>query len=164
MKIAKHNSGFIIGAISTGISISLTATYIVPIISVSFGVIFETIAAGIVSNDPYSNVGLLTIKLLSVIFLFTLILCILSVINMAEKFGYITQRRIIGIMAIMFFIIHSLGFYIYWGVALHFESDGQLMFGALISFPISSFTFVLIGLLIDFAKNRALKKYIGPVV
>ncbi len=163
MKIAKHNSGLIIGAIFTGISLCLTITYIVPIISVFPGFIFETIAASFVSNEPYSNVGKLTIKLLSVIFLLTLILCMLSVINKTEKFGQISQRRIIGIMAILYFIVHCLGYYLYWGIALHFESDGQLIFASLISFPISSFAFVLIGLLIDFVKNKALTKYVRPI-
>lgn len=163
MKIAKQNSGLVIGAISTAISLGLTVTFIVPIISVMFGVIFETIAAGIVNNEPYSNVGKLTIKFLSVIFVFTLILSILSITNKIEKFGYVTQRRIISIMVIMYFIVHSLGFYIYLGVALQFESDGQLMFGAMVSFPISSLSFIFIGLLIDFAKNKALTKFIAPV-
>jgi len=162
MKLAKNNSGLMIGAIFTGASLCLTMTYIVPLISVSPGFIFESIAAGLVSNEPYSNVGRLTIKLLSVVFLLTLILCMLSIINKTEKSGQISQRRIIGIMAILYFIVHSLGFYLYWGIALHFESDGQLIFSSLISFPISSFAFILIGLLIDFVKNKALTRYVRP--
>ena len=160
MKIAKHNSGLIIGTIFTGVSLLSTATFIMPIISVVPGSIIESLASGIVSNDPYSNVGKLTIKILSVIFVFTLILCIVSIVNKIEKSGQVFQRQIVLIMLLMYFIVHSLGFYIYWGLVLHFESDGQLIFAAVISYPFSSFAFVLIGLLIDFVKNKALTKYI----
>ena len=64
MKISKTKSGVIIGTIFTVVSLVLTVTFIVPIISVFPGMIFETIAENLIDNDPYSNVGKLTILLL----------------------------------------------------------------------------------------------------
>lgn len=160
MKISKTNSGLIIGVLFTVGSLLLTATFIVPIISVVPGMLFETIAQNCINNDPYSNVGKLTILLLTLTFFLTLILCLISINNKANKGEEISKGRIIAILSLMFFIVHSLGFYIYWGVSLDFNSDGQLIFGAIISYPISSFMFVFIGLLIDFVKNKKLSSSI----
>jgi len=156
MKIGKSNSGLIIGAIFTGVSLLLTVTFIVPIISVSPGIIFEAIAKKLINNEPYSNVGKLTILLLGLIFLLTLILCLMWIRKTVTKGEQISKGRIIGVMLLIYFIVHPLLFYIYWGVALNFRSDGQLIFRAIKSFPISSFVFVLIGLSIDKVKNKGL--------
>ncbi len=157
MKISKEKSGLIIGTIFTGVSLLLTVTFIVPIISVFPGMIFETIAENFISNNLYSNVGKLTILLLSVTFILTLILSLLALKNKIKRGEEISNRRIVGVLSLFYFIVHSLGFYTYWGVYLDFVSDGQLIFGAVISFPISSFSFVLIGLMIDFVKKSNLK-------
>lgn len=157
MKISKTKSGVIIGTIFTVASLVLTVTFIVPIISVFPGMIFETIAENLIDNDPYSNVGKLTILLLTITFISTLIFCLLSIKKKTKKGEDISNRRIITIMSLMYFIVHSLGFYIYWGVSLDFRSDGQLIFGAVISYPISSFVFIFIGLLIDTVKNSKLQ-------
>ncbi len=60
-------------------------------------------------------------------------------------------------MSLLFFIVHSLGFYIYWGAELGFKSDGQLAFGVINSFPTSSWAFIIIGLTIDIIKNFRFK-------
>ncbi len=155
MKIAKSNSGLVIGAVFTAVSLLLTLTFFVPIISVLPGLIFETIAKNIVNNNPYSNVGKLTILLLSIIFIAALVFSLIWIRKTVIKQGQISKGNIIVIMLIMYFIIHSLGFYIYWGLALNFRSDGQLIFAAVVSVPISSFAFIFIGLLIDKVKNKA---------
>jgi hypothetical protein len=156
MKLSKTNRGLTIGALFTAGSLLLTATFVVPMISVLPGMLFEAIAENCINNDPYSNVGKLTILLLVIAFLMTLILSLLSIKNKASKGEEISNGRIIGILSLMYFLVHSLGFYIYWGVFLDFRSDGQLIFGAIISYPISSFIFVFIGLLIDLVKNKKL--------
>ena len=160
MKISKTKSGLIIGAIFTIGSLLLTATFVVPIISVLPGMLFETIAENCINNDPYSNVGKLTILLLTITFILALFVCLFSIKRKTNKGENISNRRIIAILSLMYFIVHSLGFYIYWGVSLGFRSDGQLIFGAVISYPISSFVFIFIGLLIDLIKNRNLKKVV----
>jgi hypothetical protein len=142
MKLSKNKSGFIIGLIFTVASLLLTATFIVPIISVFPGMLFETIAEKCINNDPYSNVGKLTILLLTITFISTLLFFLYTLKNKSNNGEEISNKRIIAIMSLLYFIVHSLGFYIYWGVSLNFRSDGQLIFGAILSYPISSFVFV----------------------
>ena len=163
MKIAKSKSGVTIGALFTVVSFILTWTFIVPIISVLPGMLFESIAERLVDNEPYSNVGKTTILLLAILFLLTLFLSLVWIRNEIVKHGSILTSQINLIMCLLFFIAHSLGFYIYWGVALDFRSDGQLIFGAVISYPISSFSFVFIGILIDLVKNRIMPKSIPSI-
>jgi hypothetical protein len=59
-------------------------------------------------------------------------------------------------MSPLYFIVHALGFYIYWGMSLEFRGDGQLIFAAVDSFPISSWAFIPMGLIIDWVKNVTL--------
>ena len=121
MKISKEKSGLIIGLIFTGISLLLTVTFIVPIISVFPGMIFEIIAENLINNNPYSNVGKMTILLLSVTFIWALTFCLLALKNKTKKGEEISNRRIVGILSLFYFIVHSLGFYIYWGVCLDLD-------------------------------------------
>lgn len=155
MTDTKNYSGLLVGTIFTIISLLLTITFIVPIISILPGVLFESISKALVSNEPYSKVGKLTILFLAMTLLFALIMLFLDVKRKILSYGSVTRKRIAMWMFIFYFLVHSLGFYIYWGLELDFRSDGQLIFGAVKSFPASSFAFLLIGLLIDLAKNRA---------
>lgn len=149
------NNGLIVGTIFTVCSFLLTFTFVVPIISVLPGVFFETISKAIVSNDPYSNVGKLTILLLTVLLLLAIILTIVYTRKRTPANETLSKGRLTLIMFAFYFIVHPLGFYIYWGLNLNFRSDGQLIFAAVDSFPISSFAFVLLGLLIDWIRNTA---------
>ena len=151
MKINQQYNGTIIGGIFTVGSLLLTLTFIVPIFSVLPGALIESIMSSIVNNEPYSNVGKATIATLVIILIFSIIVILIKSKKTEFKNGHI-----IGIMAIEYFIIHSLGFYIYWATSLNFRGDGQLIFGAVTSFPASSFGFVTLGILIDSVKNKTL--------
>jgi hypothetical protein len=147
--------GLKVGAIFTTCSLLLTPTFIVPFLSILPGVAFEILSAAIVSNAPYSNVGKMTIVLLSLI-LIVLLFFVFRRIKKQALIGYqMSGVGLAGVMTLLYLIIHPLVFYIYWGVALDFRSDGQLMFASVDSFPLSSFSFVLIGGVIDWIKNRA---------
>jgi DMSO/TMAO reductase YedYZ heme-binding membrane subunit len=154
MKFSKTNRGVTIGALFTVGSLLLTATFVAPMLSVLPGMLFEAIAEKCINNDPYSNVGKLTILLLAITFVLTLVLCLISIKNKTSKGEEISKGRIIAILSFMYFLAHSLGFYIYWGTFLDFRSDGQLIFSTMISYPMSSFIFVFIGLLIDLVKKK----------
>lgn len=153
MKIAKKKTGLLIGAIFTGASLLMTGTYIVPIISVLPGILFENISENLVNNDPYSNVGRTTIVLLFILFLMALSFSLLWIKHETAKKGQISVGQVVTIMLLLYFIVHPLGFYIYWSVALNFKSDGQLMLGATRSYPVSGLAFIFIGLAIDLAKK-----------
>jgi len=150
--------GLKIGAIFTGCSLLLTVTFVIPIISVLPGVIFELIAKTLVPNDPYSNVGLMTILLMCFAFILMIIIAIRGVKKYALKNQHLIKEYILKLMVIFFLFVHPLGFYIYWGAHLNFASDGQLLFAAIYSFPISSFAFVLYGLFIDWVRDTSFMK------
>ena len=152
----KHK-GFLVGIIFTLCSLVLTLTYVVPIISVLPGLFFENIASALISNDPYRNVGKLTILFLSVFFIIIIILILFYIRKRSKQDLMLSKSEIIGFMFAIYFFVHPLVFYIYWGLILDFRSDGQLIFMAVDSFPISSFSFVLFGILLDWSSNYVLK-------
>ncbi|MBK7129342.1 MAG: hypothetical protein IPM74_07480 [Crocinitomicaceae bacterium] len=153
MKINQQYNGTIIGGIFTVGSLLLTLTFIVPILSVLPGAITESILSSTVDNEPYSNVGKATIATLEILLISSIVVILIKARKTEFKNGHI-----IGIMAIEYFIIHALGFYIYWATSLDFRSDGQLIFGAVSSFPASSFGFVTPGILIDSVKIKPIQK------
>jgi len=154
MKISERRQGLILGSMLTVCFLALTATFIVPIIFVLPGVIVESIASHVVNNDRYSNVGKRTIAILSVMLAGTLIVVLLHIRGRREKGMPVSQGRTILLLLLLSFIIHPLGFYIYWGLVLQFRSDGQLIFAAIYSFPFSSLAFPVIGLLMDVAGRK----------
>jgi len=153
MKISPKYNGTIIGAIFTVASLLLTITFVIPIISIIPAAYIESLVASVVDNEPYSNVGKATLNT----FLGLLIIFITVVLIKSRK-TRLSNVQIILTMIIAYFIVHSLGFYIYWGVSLNYRSDGQLIFAAVNSFPFSSFGFVFIGFLIDIVKKPLVKR------
>lgn len=152
-------TGFKVGIIFTVCSFILTFTFIIPIFSVLPGVIFETISSNLVSNEPYSNVGKLTILLLSIITFGYIIFSIFYIKKLIAVNQIITEEKIATVMFIFYLFVHPFGFYIYWGYVMDFRGDGQLIFAAISSFPFSSLSFVFFGLLIDWTKNTSLNRF-----
>jgi hypothetical protein len=152
MKINRFRAT-LIGLAFTIISILLSFTFVIPIISVIPGVVFELISIVMVDNNPYSNVGKLTVSILWFVFILTISM-VLFFVYKKSKFGIVISNHFIfQTMMTMYFVVHSLGFYLYWANKLNYRSDGQLIFAAVDSFPISSLAFLPIGLAIDFTKN-----------
>lgn len=148
MKINPKYNGTIIGGIFTLGSLILTLTFVVPIISIIPAAFIESLVSKVVNNEPYSNVGKGTL-----LFITGLFIIYLSIVLIRSRKTNYSNSQIVLIMVIGYFIIHSLGFYIYWAISLNFRGDGQLIFAAVESFPISSFGFIIIGLLVDLFKN-----------
>ncbi len=153
-----------IGACFTAGSLLLTLTLVVPVFSILPGSLLEAVAQGLVNNDPYSNVGKLTILFLIIMFATTLIIVLVRVRKTGIRIGrvwggkkiiYMSKIKIVLIMLLFYFIVHPLVFYLYWGgIQLDFRSDGQLIMEAIRTFPISSLSFIFIGIMIDIVKNR----------
>ncbi len=135
------------------ISLLLTLTFIIPMLSVFPGALVESIIALIVDNEPYSNVGKATIAVLIVILMISI-----SLILIKSRKTELSNAQIFGVMVFEYFVIHALGFYVYWGTSLDFKSDGQLIFTAVKSFPANSFGFLGLGLLMDIIKKRPLER------
>lgn len=153
MKINQQKNGAIIGGIFTAVSFLLTFTFVVPIFSIMPGVLIESMMSSIVDNEPYSNVGKATLATLGAMLVVSLIIILIA----ARKIKF-TNGHIVAIMISEYFIIHSLGFYVYWATSLGFRGDGQLIMGGLFSFPVSSFGFVALGALIDSFKLKPVEK------
>ncbi|MFT3950093.1 MAG: hypothetical protein QM763_24220 [Agriterribacter sp.] len=152
-------NGLIIGVIFTLISLMCIWTYIIPMISIIPGMFFESVAEFVLSDIHSKQTGKVTILLLAVALIIIIVLSLLYINIRISKYRSITWRNIIVIMMICYFIVHPLGFYIYWGVKLNFRGDGQLISAAVDSFPITSFSFIiLIGLIIDGTANILRKK------
>jgi len=157
LKVKNKFNGTRIGAIFTGISILLTFTYFVPLFTMIPATQLESLLTYFIENAPYSNIGIATIWTLSILLLISLI-TISIIIRKHSQSKTLSNKTVTGIMAVEYFIIHSLGFYIYWGYVLNFSSGGEKTFASLLSFPISSFGFLLIGIGIDLIKIQS-KKY-----
>ena len=150
-----------IGACFTGVCLLLTLTIVIPVFSMILGSLLEAVAKGLVDNQPYSNVGKLTILLLLIIFIVTFIIVLVRIRKTAVRISKVYQKKqfsiskkkIILILFLFYFIVHPLVFYIYWGVQFDFRPDGQLVMEAIKTFPISSILFIPIGIMMDVVKD-----------
>jgi len=149
-----NRRGLYIAGIFTCIALLLTATFVVPMIAVMPGILFEEIASKFIVGDPYSNVGKMTIALLSLSLAAFLILMTYWMKCTISISGDLSSRQIVIALLLFFFIVHPLGYYIYWGVGLNFRSDGQLIFAAVGTYPFTCLAFVPIGLLIDLLRKK----------
>jgi len=149
MKINQEFNGFSIGGLFTIGSLLSILTFIIPIFTVFPGAIIESFFSQIIDNEPYSNVGIATIVTLLVLLIFSLTAFLIK-----SRKSIRTNNQVFVFMVLQYFIVHTLGFYIYWAKVLNFRSDGQLALGALSSFPFSSFAFFFIGILIDSVKKK----------
>jgi phosphatidylglycerophosphate synthase len=149
MEIGERYKATIIGSIFSATSFILTFTYIIPILSVSvLGALVESMMSLFINDDPYSNIGKATIA-----FLVVFLALIITRMLLESRKNKLSNSIIILFMIVTYLIIHPLGFYIYWAISMNFKSDGQLIFGAVSSFPFSSLSFIALGLLIDLVKK-----------
>ena len=57
-------------------------------------------------------------------------------------------------MLLIYIILQPLGFYLLLALYLNFESDGQIMFAAVVSYPLNSLGFIGVGFLLDKIKKK----------
>ncbi|MDR2236356.1 MAG: hypothetical protein LBE92_09540 [Chryseobacterium sp.] len=134
------------GAICTLISLALACTglaSIATVASVAFAVELLISAFG-----EYRE-GLGGLLVLTAVFILALLSTFFAVRNLSRNGFSITQKELFLIMFIFYWIVHPLGFYLYWGIFTDFSQDAQIILGAIFSFPFSSFFFIILGLMID---------------
>lgn len=140
-----------IGAVFTVVSIALTFTYLVPVITVGLaGIFFERLAAAAVTAN---EIGKVTTLMLAIVLVLVLAPMFYAAWRVARKGCVLSKGEIISYMLLLYFIVHPLGFYMYWGMALHYRMDGQLIFASLISFPFSSLFFLAFCFVLDVIAN-----------
>ena len=133
-KIGDKYYGLILGCLCAVISFLSTYTYAIPITTTlplcSF---FESFAPS-GSEGLYSTIGLGI--------LFVLSLCFIIYYGLIKG---IEKRQMVPVIYFEWFVIHSLGFDIFWWFTNGFDSDGQLIFLSISSFLLSSLAFVPLG-------------------
>ena len=145
-----------IGAIFTGVCIALAYTYLVPIFVVLPGVMFyEELAKALA---PSHHLGKVTIALLSLTVLVCIVPMLYSAWRVARNACAMRKAEIVAYMALLCFIVHPLGFYVYWWLKYGFHMDGQIIFASADSFPYSSLFFVVFGFVLDTVANYTMVK------
>ena len=151
----KYNKvGFKVGLLFTFVSFILTFTIFVPIFSVFFGFYLQLFLEEILKDHTYEEVGRITIISLSVLLCIVLISSFLRSKNLALKNLNISYFEMTFRMIIIYFIIHPWGLFMCWGFALNYVSDAQLPFNAVVTFPITSLFFIIIGSCLDWISKK----------
>ena len=138
----------------------MTFAFLVPIFSVIAGsFLIELITLVFINENVDNNIGKIVLIILSTIMIIFLLLVLKGIKKIASKQLLLNKTEIILIMIFFYFIIHPLGFYIYWALFLNFVGDGQIIFEAATSFPYSSISFILLGILIDLVWKKEYIKH-----
>ena len=161
LKNINLKSNITIGLLFTIVSYLLSYTVVVPIFTIMYpALVSETIAKFFVSDISNKNIALFSIQFYLSI---SLIIYILSIYKQSKSLINKTSFNNIWFFCFQFFILHTIGFYIYWGKTLDYRGDGQLMFLTYYSFKYSSLAFVFLGILLEKSKfipvNSLLKKF-----
>lgn len=147
MKNSK-NLGLKIGAIFSIVSFLFTFTIAIPMFSVFPGAFLEDALYSILPDQPHHYYGIATILILVVLFLVALLFTLKRVKKSAQENRKLKRSEIIIIMLIFYLIVHNLGYYIFMGMN-NFPLDALNTLMGVITFPFSSLSFILLGLLID---------------
>lgn len=143
-------SATIIGLIFTLFSLISILLFAIPIISIiPIALPLELIFSNFV-NDKYLWISV-TISLL-IIFILT------SNLLYRKIKDNISNRGFILYLTLQFFVLHPLVFYIKLSSNWARASDGQVMFMIVESFPYSSWTFLILGILTDIFRHQVQKK------
>lgn len=134
------------GALCTLISLLLACTGFAAIITVA-PVAFAVELLISLFGDYHEGPGGLI--LLSIVCISALTITFYYVKKLTVNGFTITKKELFLIMFSFYWIVHPLGFYVYWGLFTDFSNDGQFILGSVFSFPVSGFSFILIGVWIS---------------
>jgi hypothetical protein len=145
----------IIGIVFTFLSLLLYPTGLIPIYAT---IPLRFIRKKIIMHIPdfvinYKNLNM--VYILSIFLLVSIILfLLLYVARSVQKANEISNMRIILIMVLLYFIFHTLGFYIYeW-----YYTDDIMFYSPLETYLYSSILFIPFGLVIDILRYNHFKK------
>lgn len=157
--VNKKHTGLLIGIIFSIVSFLLTFTFVVPIYTTLPGSFLEQGLSSIFPTQPFPIIGMLTISILSILFILVILLSLQRAKVQANKGKTASTVDIILMMLIIYCLVHPLAFYLHLGIALDFHLDAQYLFNAVYIFPFSSLSFVIIGFLMDYYWNMRLFRY-----
>lgn len=127
------------------VSFGLTFTIAAPMFTLFPASFMEQWIAGKIENSPV-HAGLIMIFFLFAALIAALRSILWRTVRMLDMQKEMSKMEIIAYMSIYYLIVHSLFFYIYYGVFTSFASDALYLIGAMFSFPFSSTVLYLIGL------------------
>ncbi len=144
------------GTIYTVICLATILTFIVPMLTiVPLALPLELFFSKIFGDGDYSKVGNSVLLSLIIIFLGTIILYYRQLKKELKFNNAISTGRYILFLTLQLIIVHPLVFYLDTSRDWSRASDGQFIFGITDTFPISSFAFVIFGMIVDMLKNNS---------
>ncbi|MDC3388898.1 hypothetical protein OAX11_05255 [Flavobacteriaceae bacterium] len=151
MKINNKYKATIIGSITTLLSFVSTWTYAIPILTIiPLGLSLENLFSG----ENYQNTSIKVFISLIILFILIGFWFYKKLVSDRKESNGLNISRMMLFFLVQFFIIHPLVFYLWASLNSEHSGDGQFIFGIVKTFPISSFSFVIFGLIIDSLMNK----------
>lgn len=143
---------FAIPGLLTTISVEMMIFMFIPIISF-LPIALPLELLGSVFFDNYAATALFVLFGLTTSFGLSSYFYFRSLINDKKQNRKFNHLRFWGYLGLQFIIVHPLVFYIWAFNNSGSSGDGQFIFGAFETFPISSGLFLILGIIIDYFKN-----------
>ncbi len=151
----------IIGLIFSAACFFATFTFAIPVfILLPVSGALEGMLTKVMGDTSYSAIGTAMIFVLLAFFLFTSLTYYLSLRYQIIKKQCFNKNHLLLFFGINLFIIHPLFFYLYASRDWSFARDGQFVFGAIETFPVSSLVFFFLGWSIDAMKNKMMQNMV----
>lgn len=155
-KIEGKYTASIIGLLFTAMVFISTFTIVIPILTLILPGILEIIVSSIIGDAKNESIGISVLICLIVIFIITTY----SMFKVILSEKGLLKNELFKYFTLQVFIIPSIFFYVEASRDWVSASDGQFFFGIIDVFPLSSFSFIFIGVFIDILRNRKNKKAI----
>lgn len=160
----QKRKGLLIGILFLLISIGLTYTLIIPLVVSYLGLLLYILIDAITSYFLEGKVLFLVSGILVTLILLGITLVLLWAFkrNIRKRLSQnksVSFLRIILYMSILVIPIQNVGFFILWSFTL-FKPDAQIMFAALVTFPVSGIFFVPVGIYLDYQLKKAISSKI----
>ena len=142
----------IIGLLFTAILFISTFTLVIPLLTLLLPGLLEIIVSTIIGDSEHKTILFSVLSCLVIIFIITTYSSFKVILRKKE----LLKKELIYYFTFQVFIIPSIFFYAEtfrdgnWDRA----SDGQFFLGIIEVFPLSSFSFIIIGVIIDIIRNR----------
>jgi hypothetical protein len=149
-KIEGKYTASIIGSLFTAIVFISTITLVIPILTLILPGLLEIIVSSIIGDSKYNTIGISVLICLVIIFIITTYAMFKVIFRKKE----LLKNELFKYFTFQVFIIPSIFFYMETSRDWDRASDGQFFFGIIEVFPLSSLSFIFIGVLIDIIRNR----------
>ena len=145
--------GFAIPGLLTLVSVDMMVFMFIPMLSfLPIALPLELLGSGLFDN--YAMTTLLVLFGLTIAFGLSSYYFFKHLINDRQENRTLNMVRFWGYFGLQLIIVHPLIFYIWAFDNSGSSGDGQFIFGAFETFPISSGLFLILGIVIDFIKNK----------